>query len=228
MTPGADSAKRGKEGRRGFTFLEIVFDALYLCAALTIGISVLANARLPVQTLTGILALTLAIGDLFHLVPRMVAAATGTQRSLRHALGLGKQITSVTMTAFYVLLWQIGLLLFSPAPAAGWTLLVWLLAGVRVVLCCFPQNGWYEETPPLNWAVCRNLPFFLLGFAVAVLFGIHAQEIPSLRWMWLAIALSFAFYLPVVFWSGRYRMLGMLMLPKTCVYVWMLLMCASI
>ena len=42
--------------------------------------------------------------------------------------------------------------------------------------------------------------------------------------MWLAGALSFAFYLPVALWAGKNRKLGMLMLPKTCMYIWMLLM----
>ncbi|HPF18680.1 MAG TPA: hypothetical protein PLY08_03755 [Bacillota bacterium] len=42
--------------------------------------------------------------------------------------------------------------------------------------------------------------------------------------MWLAILLSFAFYLPVVLWSNRYPKIGMLMLPKTCTYLWMLVM----
>lgn len=228
MKAGSSLAKRKRTRSRGFARLEIAFDALYLCAASVIGIFVLANARQLVQVLAGILALVLAGGDLFHLAPRMAAVLAGTEKSLRKALGLGKQITSVTMTVFYVLLWHIGALLFSPAPAHGWSLLVYFLAGIRIALCLFRQNGWYDEHPPQNWALYRNLPFFLLGLAVAVLFGIHAQQIPALQWMCLAILLSFAFYLPVVLWSGRHRMLGMLMLPKTCVYVWMLLMCASI
>ena len=43
------------------------------------------------------------------------------------------------------------------------------------------------------------------------------------RWMWLTIVLSFGFYIPVVLWSGTYPMVGMLMIPKTCAYVWTVL-----
>ena len=40
------------------------------------------------------------------------------------------------------------------------------------------------------------------------------------RWMWLTIVLSFAFYIPVVLWSSAVPAVGMLMIPKTCAYVW--------
>ena len=46
--------------------------------------------------------------------------------------------------------------------------------------------------------------------------------------MWLAILLSFAFYLPVVLWSNQNPKVGILMLPKTCAYLWMLAMCLSL
>ena len=32
--------------------------------------------------------------------------------------------------------------------------------------------------------------------------------------------LSFAFYIPVVLWSDAYPLVGILMIPKTCAYVW--------
>jgi len=38
--------------------------------------------------------------------------------------------------------------------------------------------------------------------------------------MWLTIVLSFAFYIPVVLWADVSPMIGMLMIPKTCAYVW--------
>ena len=33
------------------------------------------------------------------------------------------------------------------------------------------------------------------------------------------IALSFAFYTPVILWVGQVPLLGMLMIPKTCAYI---------
>ena len=40
------------------------------------------------------------------------------------------------------------------------------------------------------------------------------------KFMWLTIVLSFGFYIPVVLWADVYPMIGMLMIPKTCAYVW--------
>ena len=51
------------------------------------------------------MAVTLGCGDAFHLVPRAVALCTTGLETYMEALGIGKLITSVTMTAFYVLLY---------------------------------------------------------------------------------------------------------------------------
>ena len=44
------------------------------------------------------------------------------------------------------------------------------------------------------------------------------------RWLWLAVLLSFLFYFPVVLWAQAVPLIGMMMLPKTCMYIWMILM----
>lgn len=41
--------------------------------------------------------------------------------------------------------------------------------------------------------------------------------------MWLTIVLSFGFYIPVVLWADAVPLIGMLMIPKTCAYVWTVL-----
>ena len=41
--------------------------------------------------------------------------------------------------------------------------------------------------------------------------------------MWLTIVLSFAFYIPVVLWADLVPAIGFLMMPKTCAYVWTVL-----
>ena len=39
----------------------------------------------------------------------------------------------------------------------------------------------------------------------------------------ITIVLSFGFYIPVVLWADTIPMIGMLMIPKTCAYVWTVL-----
>jgi hypothetical protein len=172
--------------------------------------------------------LVLAGGDAFHLLPRIAVIRTGREKELRKALGTGKQVASVTMTVFYLLLWRIGVLVFSPDGISARSLAVYALAAVRMILCLLPHNKWQKRYPPLSWAIARNIPFFLQGTLVAGLFCIHRSAVPGLASMWLAVALSFAFYLPVVLWSNKKPKIGILMLPKTCAYLWMLAMCLSL
>ena len=74
----------------------------------------------------------------------------------------------------------------------------------------------------LIWGICRNIPLALLGILVIVLFYRSAKERgdEAFGWMWLTIVLSFGFYIPVVLWAEAVPMIGMLMIPKTCAYVW--------
>ena len=54
--------------------------------------------------LFGIMAVVLGAGDSFHLIPRALALCTTGLENYTKALGIGKLITSITMTVFYILL----------------------------------------------------------------------------------------------------------------------------
>ena len=214
---------------RLFGLVEVIFDVLYLTAASIIGFVLLLSAGdSPAHMLAGIMALVLVGGDAFHLIPRILVILTGQQEQLRGLLGSGKQITSITMTLFYVFLWQIGINIFSPKGMVLWSYLIYALAIIRVFLCILPQNKWTEYYPPIEWSIWRNIPFFLQGMLVAGFFFIFRNIIQEFNMMWLAIVLSFTFYLPVVLWAGKNPKIGILMLPKTLTYIWMLIMCLSL
>ncbi|MEG2193048.1 MAG: hypothetical protein RRX95_07220, partial [Oscillospiraceae bacterium] len=149
----------------------------------------------------------------------------GDEKPFRHALGVGKQITSVTMTIFYLLLWQIGLESLYVNGAQKYTIYIYLLAAVRIIICLMPQNKWTERYPPSNFALLRNIPFFALGMGVATLFFLGRGVQTGLSTLWIAILLSFLFYLPVVLFQNKNPKIGMLMLPKTCCYLWILTAC---
>lgn len=215
--------------KRVFGTVEALFDILYLFSALILAIILLLSSQgNPARILTGIMALVLVGGDAFHLLPRLLVIRTGREEQLRKALGTGKQVTSITMTLFYLLLWQIGVLVTSPKDISFWSYMIYTLTVVRVFLCMLPQNKWQERYPQVTWGIVRNIPFFLQGAIVAVLFFLQRSNLSGLSLMWLAISLSFAFYLPVVVLANRNPKIGMLMLPKTCSYLWMLAMCLSL
>lgn len=211
--------------KRVFGIFEVIFDALYLIAAFIFSfmlffIPPFGNIRI----LAGVMALILAGGDFFHLFPRMKVIITHQEERYRPALGRGKQITSITMTIFYLFLWQIGLLIYPFQDSGFFSYLIYLLAAVRILLCLMPYNRWQDRYPPVKWGIWRNVPFFLMGAAAAIQYFVIGHKEPGLTWMWLAIILSFTFYLPVVLWSNKNPKIGMLMLPKTCAYLWMLVM----
>ena len=105
------------------------------------------------------------------------------------------------------------------------TLLVYLSAAVRIILCLLPQNKWLSADAPLSWGIYRNIPFALLGLLIIILFYKSAKEQKDhdFKYMWLTIVLSFGFYIPVVLWTDTFPAIGMLMIPKTCAYVWTVL-----
>lgn len=88
-----------------------------------------------------------------------------------------------------------------------------------------PQNAWTSATPPLSWGIYRNLPFAAMGIIVIILFYKSARETKDVAFknMWLTIVLSFAFYIPVVLFGDTIPIIGALMIPKTCAYVWTVL-----
>lgn len=206
--------------------VETLFDIIYLTTVLTLGVRMVRRSAGRRQyRLFGWMAVVLGAGDAFHLVPRAVALCTTGLENYTAALGLGKWITSVTMTVFYLLLYAVWRERYRIRGRQGLTALVGLLAGVRILLCMLPQNRWLSADAPLVWGIWRNIPFALLGLVMILLFYRSAKETGDRAFsrMWLTIALSFGFYIPVVLWADAVPMVGMLMIPKTCAYVWTVL-----
>ena len=86
---------------------ETIFDILYLGFALTTGLTMLIKGTQPLVKKAGLMAALLGAGDSFHLVPRSYALWTTGLEANAAALGLGKLITSITMTIFYLILFYI-------------------------------------------------------------------------------------------------------------------------
>ena len=203
--------------------VETVFDAFYLVFVISIGIRMVKESKNNRQfQLFGWMAIVLGAGDSFHLVPRALALCTTGLENYTVPLGLGKWITSVTMTIFYVLLYYVWRERYQIKGKNSLTIATYVFAGIRIALCMMPQNEWLNANAPLRWGIYRNIPFAILGLLMIVLFYKSAKENndTSFQWMWLTIVLSFGFYIPVVLWADVIPMIGMLMIPKTCAYVW--------
>ena len=203
--------------------VETLFDAVYLVTVIAIGILMIRKSKGEKQyRLFGVMAVVLGVGDSFHLIPRAVALCTTGLEHFTTALGVGKFITSITMTVFYVLLYYVWRERYRIEGRNGITVAVYVLSLIRIGLCLFPQNQWLSAEGALDWGIYRNIPFALLGGMIVWLFYQSAQKQQDIefRWMWPTIVLSFGFYIPVVLWANAAPWVGMLMIPKTCAYLW--------
>jgi hypothetical protein len=210
--------------------MEPSFYYLYLLAIVLIGgfLIVQGIRKKNLFWILGIACVTLGLGDAFHLIPRAIGIYGETldnpSESLAFSLGIGKLITSITMTVFYALLYLYfrKTAIFSKNKVLD--ILVCVLFFARIVLLCFPQNEWTTNGSPLDWGIYRNIPFTLLGAIFIVLCFIHLRGRRPYRLLYIAVTLSFLFYLPVVLFASMASWVGMLMLPKTVMYIWMIVM----
>lgn len=206
--------------------IETLFDSIYLIGVITLGIVMILKSNGSKQyKLFGVMAVVLGLGDSFHLVPRAIALCTTGLQDYTVALGTGKFITSITMTVFYIILYYVWRIRYNVKGKNGITSIIYVLAAIRIAICLFPQNAWLATDAPLSWGIYRNIPFLIMGILIIILFYTSARKNNDLFFknMWLTIVISFAFYLPVVLFADVIPLIGMLMIPKTCAYVWTVL-----
>lgn len=207
--------------------MEAIFDACYLTFDLIAGILFFVFSKgNALFILYGILTLTLCGGDAFHLVPRIIRPGRGSSEKINRQLGIGLQVSSITMTVFYIILLYIWKLTFPEisAPVAI-EAMIWISAVIRIVICFLPQNNWCGEEGNLKLSIIRNAVFAVTGIGVIILYAIsgNANGYHMTR-MVAAIIISFGCYLPVTLFSKKMPKIGLLMIPKTCAYIWVIVM----
>ncbi|MBR6918657.1 MAG: hypothetical protein IKN38_10795 [Clostridia bacterium] len=196
---------------------ESIFDIIYLLFAVTLGICILIKKKDTVGKLMGASVVILGFGDAFHLVPRVMNYFSDAD--FTPWLGVGKLVTSITMTVFYLLMYHLWLKLYDERARRIAGAIVYALVVLRIVLCLLPQNRWLSNDGTLLWAIIRNVPFVVLGCIIVCLYFKKRSAIGRFRPVWLLVTLSFAFYIPVAVGASLVPILGMLMLPKTVCYM---------
>ena len=206
---------------------ETVFDLTYLIGGLILGIRILSKSKPGSNSrLFAYMTLILVFGDMFHLVPRIYGFYFGLTENVMIAQGYGKMVTSITMTFFYIILYVFWRKRYYISGKRHYTVMMILLSVSRILLCVNPSNQWTLANTAYEWGIYRNIPFMLIGILMIYIFYSTRNKLEndSLRNMWLAILLSFFFYLPVILFVDFIPAVGMLMIPKTIAYVWMIFM----
>ena len=196
---------------------ESIFDIIYLVFAIAMGVCILHRKWDISGRLMGSATLILGCGDAFHLIPRVLNYFVDADFTVW--LGAGKLVTSISMTVFYLLMYRLWLVLYEEREDWKLSIVVYVLTTVRILLCLFPQNGWFQNNSSVLWGTIRNIPFVVLGGIIIWLFWKRREDIRYFRYVWLLVLLSFLFYIPVAVAAGLAPILGMLMLPKTVCYM---------
>lgn len=164
----------------------------------------------------------LAGGDAFHLIPRIRIALKGQGPNDNRDLGLGNLISSITMTLFYLFLYLVMKQRYPyiSVPAFIFPSMV-ILALIRICLCLFPHNDWFKNrNENNNWHIYRNIPFVFIGIlTIFYLVFCYRQHL-----MAILVFLSFAFYMGTVIFARSTPKAGMLMMPKTICYIWLIVL----
>lgn len=180
----------------------------------------IVKKKTPIGLLFGAMALFLGIGDAFHLIPRIISYFV--EDDLYIQKGIGKLVTSLTMTAFYLLMEMARKILKQDRNNSS-LFLMFFLSMIRMILCIFPQNGWYYVTSEAyTWSIIRNIPFALMGGLTAYLWCRDFRKDNLFKYIWMLVTLSFTFYFITVFGAPYVDWLGMMMIPKTICYMVMI------
>ena len=145
---------------------ECFFDLAYLSTALTLSTIMCVRSPGRYYTMFGGMAILLACGAAFHLFPRFIGLLTDDMNAFW--LGLGKLITSVTMTVFCVVLYSI-VELYS-------YLVIYISCSMYVggVLICILHSTFYDIIIYLFTSTVDNLYMlnsvkFMLNHHIAIL-----------------------------------------------------------
>ena len=199
--------------------METIFESIYLLFAICSGLYLLCKSKGRLDSiLLGIAILILGCGDAFHLLPRMIGLNTTGLDSYKIELGVGKLITSITMTFFYVIMYIFLIVRYKKNLPLWLHILYGMLFLVRLILLALPYNNWLGESPYL-WNIYRNIPFVLMGVIFIILSYRYCRGDKYFKWMWLLVVLSFVFYLITALGASYVSMLGLMMLPKTICYM---------
>ena len=130
------------------------------------------------------------------------------------------------MTVFYIILMYIWKFTFPefkiPVVIEA---IIWISAVVRIVICMFPQNNWCTDEGNMKLSIIRNTVFAVTGTGIIILYLISGNTYGyHMARMAAAIIISFGCYLPVTLFSKTKPKVGLLMIPKTCAYMWIIVM----
>ena len=190
---------------------EIFFDSLYLSFVIFLGIRMLLIENKNSKIL-GSMTLLLGLGDSFHLLPRIIANVMENGFDVNSfGLFLGTRVSSITMSVFYLLLYfYIKKLTENENKVLDMSMIILFVARILSVAMTFKSRG--------NIDIISNIPFVIIGL-IDIFLLYKYKENEEFKNLAVYVFFSFLFYVPVVLFKNIYPAIGALMMPKTIMYV---------
>ena len=190
---------------------EIYFDGLYLAFVIFIGIRMLL-LRNKNNLILGSMTLLLGLGDAFHLIPRMISHSMENGFILNaNALFFGTRISAITMSVFYLLFY-----IYISKEIDNKNKSLDLLMGGLFIARLVGVFVSFNKSNSVN--IIANIPFVLMGLLDIILLYKYRDR-KDFKNLYIYVFFSFFFYLSVVLLKEAYPTVGMLMMPKTVMYV---------
>lgn len=204
---------------------ETLCDILYLLIMIALCVNLLfkngwGNPESRTYHLAGFMVVILILGDSFRFIPRITSFFIKDSDNVELVQDKGKIISSIVITLFYVFLWSLGIIIFSAQISVFYTILVYILAVIRIVLCLISQKYSKDSL----WDIYRNLPFVFLVFVVGLLFFFYRYKIFSLVYAWVAIYFSLIFSIVVLFLSTKTERVGFWVIMRNLSLIWLISM----
>ena len=204
---------------------ETLCDILYLLIMIALSVNLLlkdgfGNPESRIYHLAGFMVVILILGDSFRFIPRITSFFIKDSDNVELVQDKGKIISSIVVTLFYVFLWSLGIIIFSAQISVFYTILVYILAVIRIVLCLISQKYSRDSL----WDIYRNLPFVFLVFVVGLLFFFYRYKIFSLVYAWVAIYFSLIFSMVVLFLSTKTERVGFWVIMRNLSLIWLISM----
>ena len=158
------------------------------------------------------MTLLLGLGDSFHLVPRIIANVESNGFKLNSfGLFLGTRVSAITMSIFYLLFYfYIKKKINSKDKALDFSIIILFALRLLFVILSFNQSEKMD--------LISNVPFVLMGLIdIFLLYNNKNKE--EFKNLYIYVFFSFLFYVPVVLFKKVNPSIGILMMPKTIMYV---------
>ena len=203
---------------------ETLCDILYLLIMIALSVNLLfkdgfGNPDSRIYHLAGFLAVILILGDSFRFIPRITSFFIQDSDNVELVQDKGKTISSIVITLFYLFLWSLGSIIFVSNISLLYTLLVYILAIIRILLCFVSSKN-----NSVGWDVVKNIPFVLLVFVVGFLFFYYRNVIFSLVYAWVAIYFSLIFSIVIIFLSSKTERVGFWVILRNLSFIWLISM----